>query len=243
MISVIRANEILDDYISGFSQRSKPLSIKETSLGVSGEVGDFDLAVPGIMIIGIIMLMFSATIAIVAEVESKTIIRLKLSRLSSFELLSGISLIQIMIGLISVLLTLVLAVWLGFNYKGSFLVMLFIAVLTSISIIAFSLIIAAVTKTVNEVMVVSNFPLFLFWFFSGAAFPIRGNVLFTVAGYPVTLQGLMSPAHSVDALKKVLIMEMGFLDILPEISALIILTAAYFILGVWAFNRRHMKIE
>ena len=67
--------------------------------------------------------------------------------------------------------------------------------------------------------------------------------MFSLAGYPVTVQGLMSPTHSIIALKKVLIMNMGIKDILPELSALILLTVIYFLVGVWAFSRRHMKVE
>jgi hypothetical protein len=77
--------------------------------------------------------------------------------------------------------------------------LLLIAVLASISIVAFSLILAAVTKTVNEVLIVGNFPLFLFMFFTGAAFPMKGNELFNVAGYAITIQGLMSPTHAINA--------------------------------------------
>jgi len=30
-------------------------------------------------------------------------------------------------------------------------------------------------------------------FFSGAAFPMKSEALFTVAGYPINIQGLMTP--------------------------------------------------
>ena len=74
-------------------------------------------------------------------------------------------------------------------------------------------------------------------------FPIEGQELFSIAGYPITLQGLMSPTHSISALKKVMIMNLGLKDVLPEISLLIVLTLVYFVIGVWAFQRRHMKVE
>lgn len=243
MVSAIWANEIVNDYVFNTTQKVRPLKIIETSLGISGKIDDFDLYVPGLLIISVIMLMFSATIAIVTEVENKTIIRLKLSKVSAFEFLSGVSFIQVLIGIISVLLTLVVAVSLGFDFAGSFWLLIFLVVLTSISIIAFSLILAAVTKSANEVLIVGNFPLLFFFFFSGAAFPMKAKALFTIFGYPVTIQGLMSPSHSIPALKKVMIMNMGLTDIIPEIIALIVITIIYFIIGVWAFQRRHMKVE
>jgi lipopolysaccharide export LptBFGC system permease protein LptF len=36
---------------------------------------------------------------------------------------------------------------------------------------------------------------------------------------------------------------MGLQDILPEIIALLTITLIYFLIGAWAFRRRHMTIE
>jgi len=243
MVSAIFTHEILNEYVFQVIQRINPVKISETGLGLSGKSDDFDLWVPGLLILSVIMLMFSATIAIVNEVENKTIIRLKLSKVSSFELLAGISFVQVVVGLITVCLTLMVAVSLGFDASGSFFMLTFIAILTSISIIAFSLIVAAITKSANEVLVVANFPLFLFMFFTGAAFPMQGKAIFSIAGYPITLQGLMSPTHAVSALKKVMILELGLKDIVPELMALIFLTLVYLIIGAMAFQRRHMRVN
>ncbi len=243
MVSAIWANEILNQYMQELTQENEPIKIKETSLGFSGSINDFDLVVPGILILSIIMLMFSATVAIVTEVEQKTIIRLKLSKITAFEFLSGVSIVQIVVGLVSVLLTGIIAHWLGFDFRGSFWSLLLIAVLTSVSIIAFSLILAAITKTVSEVLIVGNFPLFLFMFFTGAAFPFEAKELFTIAGYSVTLPGLMSPSHAIIALRKILILDMGLKDVVPEIIVVVLLTIIYFLIGIWAFKARHMKVE
>lgn len=185
MISAIWANEMVNDYLLEATETVKPIKIKETSLGISGKIDDFDLVVPGLLILSIIMLMFSATVAIITEVENKTIIRLKLSKLNTFEFLSGISIVQVLVGIIAIMLSLSVAVSLGIDPGGSFGILILLAVLTSISIIAFSLILAALTKTVNEILIVGNFPLFLFMFFTGAMFPMSGKELFSVAGYSI----------------------------------------------------------
>jgi len=149
--------------------------------------------------------------------------------------------VQMMVGIFSVVLTLFMAILLGFQYQGSLILMLIVAGLTSLSIISFSLIIAAVTKSANEVLVVGNFPMFLFMFFTGAAFPLKSDALFTVAGYPVTIQGLMTPTHAISALNKTLVMNMDLKSILPEITAIIVLTIIYFIVGAIIFKRRHLS--
>jgi ABC-2 type transport system permease protein len=242
LISAVWANEIVNEYALNATNSKKVIKVKETALGSSGSIDDFDMIVPGILILSLIMLMFTASIAFVSEVENKTIMRLTLSKISTLEYLSGISIVQLIVGVISLLLTLLTAVVLGFNYSGSLLIMVFIAALTSLSIISFSLIIAAATRSAAEVLVVGNFPMFLFMFFTGAAFPLKGNTLFTFAGYPISIMGLMTPTHAISALNKTLVMNMDFKSIVPEIISIVILTILYFIIGAIIFKRRHLKL-
>ncbi|OFY39315.1 MAG: hypothetical protein A2X18_07115 [Bacteroidetes bacterium GWF2_40_14] len=238
LISAVWANEILNEYVLQATHNKRVVQVKETALGSSATMSDFDLIVPGILIVSLIMLMFTASIAFVSEVENKTIMRLKLSKLTVFEFLSGISVVQLMVGVASVLLTLLTAILLGFNYAGSLAILIIIASLTSLSIIAFSLIIAGITKTAGEVLVVGNFPMFLFMFFTGAAFPLKSEALFTIAGYPIIIQGLMTPTHAISALNKTLIMNMDISSIIPEIISLIVLTVLYFLIGGIIFKVR-----
>lgn len=242
LISAVWANEMINEYTLQATHNKRIVEVKETALGTSATMTDFDFIVPGILIVSLIMLMFTASIAFVSEVENKTIMRLKLSKLSTFEFLGGISIVQLIVGIISVLLTLLTSLLLGFHYEGSLTIMIIIASLTSLSIIAFSLIIAAITKSANEVLVVGNFPMFLFMFFTGAAFPLKSATLFTIAGYPINIQGLMTPTHAISALNKTLIMNMDLSSILPEIISIIVLTILYFLIGGILFKHRHLKL-
>jgi ABC-2 type transport system permease protein len=242
LISAVWANEIINEYALQAAHRKRIIQVNETPLGTSAGISGFDMMVPGILIVSLIMLMFTASIAFVSEVENKTILRLKLSKLTAFEFLGGISIVQLFVGIVSVLLTLLTALLLGFHYTGSILLLIVIASLTSLSIIAFSLIIAAVTKSANEVLVVGNFPMFLFMFFTGAAFPLKSEALFTIAGYPINMQGLMTPTHAISALNKTLIMNMEVSSIIPEIISILTLTFFYFIIGGIIYKQRHLKL-
>ncbi len=242
LISAVWAGEMLNEYMYSATGTSRIVNITETPLGASGNIDDFNMVVPGILVLSLIMLMFTSSIAFVSEVENKTIMRLKLSRVNTIEFLGGIGVVQVMVGIAALLLTLVTAIFLGFSYEGSLLILILVTALTSVSIIAFSLIIAAITKSANEVLIVGNFPMFLFMFFTGAAFPLKSEVLFTIAGYPVNIQGLMTPVHAISALNKALVMNMSLLSILPEIIAILLLTLLYFIIGATIFKQRHLKL-
>ena len=242
LISSVWANEITTRYVSLATGKNRLIEVSEKALGASGNLNDFDMIVPGILILSLIMLMFTASIAFVEETEHKTILRLKLSGISTIEFLGGVTVVQLIIGIASIFLTLLTAIALGFDFSGSLLTMTLVACITSLSIIAFSLIIAAFTRSANEVLVAGNFPMFLFMFFTGAAFPLKSKALFTIAGYPVTIQGLMSPTHAISALNKTLVMDMNVKSIIPEITAILILTVLYFLIGAFAFQRRHLKL-
>ncbi len=241
IIAAIWTHSILSDYITSVTNIREPFNFIETFIGTSGDRSDFEIAVPGLLVLSIIMLMLSASSAIVVEAEKKTLTRLKISKVTALEFLGGVSIIQILLGVAGVVLTLAVALGFGFRFEGSLLLVLLIAVLTSISIIAFSVIIAAFSKSVTQVLIAGNFPLFLFMFFSGAMFPLYVNEWFSIGDYGISIISFLSPAHAVSALNKILIMQQGFTGIITEIIILILLSAIYFLIGVWFFRRRHMK--
>jgi ABC-type transport system involved in multi-copper enzyme maturation permease subunit len=118
-----------------------------------------------------------------------------------------------------------------------------ISFLTAVSIIAFSLLFAAFCRSVKDVAIIGTFPMLVFMFFTGAAMPMNGGTLFTIGNFQFTLNGILSPSHAITALNKVLLMGQAPRQTLPEICALLVMTLIYFILGIWAFNRRHMRAE
>jgi len=243
LISAVWLGELLNEFMAQQTGQERLFAVKETALGLSGQVDEFELWMPGMLILSIIMLMFSATIAIIVEVDQGTILRLKLSGMEGWQFLVGVGSSQVLVGLIAIFLTLGAATSLGFELRGSLLAFLLITVLTSISMVAFSLILAALTRSVTDVLVVGNFPLFLFMFFSGAAFPISPNAWFYLGDYGVSWQSLMSPAPAIYALQKISIMGMGLGDIQGELLALSLMTAIYFALGLWSFQRRHLRTK
>jgi ABC-type multidrug transport system permease subunit len=238
--AVVTYNEV-SAYVTTTTGIQPVFNFREVPLGKSGQITDFEAAVPGLVIFAIIMLMLTASVAMVAEVENRTMMRLTMSGVGTARLMGGITVVQVIVGFLSVLITLIAASLLGFRFHGAFLPVFLTVLLTTVSIIAFSLFIAAFSKSVTQVLIIGNFPLFLFMFFTGAMFPIHIAPWFTVAGYPVSVISLMSPTHAVSALQKLLIMQESWRAVVPELVSLVILSAFYFLAGIWIFRRRHMR--
>jgi ABC-2 type transport system permease protein len=240
MVSAILTYSFVSGFVTEITGIRPVFNFVETPLGISGQLSEFEMAVPGLVIFSIIMLMLTASVAMIAEVENKTMLRLKMSRVTTLELMGGITLVQVLVGFISVAITLCAAAALGFRFQGSMALAFMIILLTTVSIIAFSLFIAAFSKSVTQVLIIGNFPLFIFMFFTGAMFPMNVTPWFTVGGYPVSLISLMSPTHAVSALSKVLVMQQGFTDVLPELASIVFLCIVYFLLGIRLYQKRHM---
>jgi ABC-2 type transport system permease protein len=242
MIGAVWAEEMISAYVNELAGIALPVQWKETTLGYSGVRSGFELYVPGLLILSIIMIIFSASAAIVREPESRTIERLKVSRLTSLEFLAGTSLVQLIVATLSLSLALMTAVALGYTLiPGTLRFIMVISFLTALSMISFSLIVAAMCKSVKEVAIIGTFPLFLLMFFTGAAFPIVGGRLFKIGEYQIMLNDILSPKFAVEALHKVLISGRQVKETLPDMGALLLLTLLYFVIGVWLFRRRHMR--
>lgn len=242
IVGAVWTEELINRFVMEASGIGLPFTWKETTLGYSGRRSYFELYVPGLMIFSIIMMMFTASATIVREPEAGTLERLKISKLPALSYLAGISLVQVIVGIISLLLTIVVAVLLGYEiFPGTLGYIFLIGMLTSLSMISFSLIVSAICRSVKDVAVIGTFPLLIMMFFTGAAFPLGGGRLFTLGDHTFYMNDILSPTWAVEALNKVLIRGVPAMDTYPEVMALIILTVVYFFIGVWAFRRRHMR--
>jgi ABC-2 type transport system permease protein len=226
----------IESLVRKFSQTKPMYVFEENFLGNSQAKSEFDIYVPGIFIFSIIMLILSASLSIIRDVEDKTMIRLKISKMSVFDYLVGNTLVQWVIGILSFGVTLWLAILLGFNSQGSIGLILLVCSLTILSIIAICLILVAFCRNATMVMIVGNFPLFILMFFTGSMFPIPRSEFFAGFGW----NDILPPTHAVVALNKIFTYNAGFGDIGHELLMLLILTVFYYSIGVWLFKRRHL---
>ncbi len=230
----------LDRFARQETGRTALLDLTETPLGASGSRTEFELYVPGVLVFAIGLMMFAAATALAQETEAGTINRLVRAPVSAAALLGGITIVQVLVGLFAGVASLGTAVLLGFRSAGPLWMALPIWMLTSLSVIGLGLLVAAFTRSVAQAFLVANFPFGLFMFLSGTMFPVRGVPLFSVAGHEVNLLDLLPPRHAVNALTSVF--SFGSTSIGYELVMLTILSVAYFLLGAWAFHRRHLRV-
>ena len=242
-VGAVMASSVVDGFVQSQTGETRSISYNEIALGASAARSEFDLYIPGILIISVVMLVFIVSMTITQEVESGTIRRLQLTPMKAADLLIGLSLPTILFGVLSLFLTLLLAIGLGFHSQGSIALALLIAGVTSIAVVGVGLIVAALSKSVSQAFIIANFPLIFFMFFSGAVYPIPRILLGQVAGIKISIYDIFPPTHAVVALNKILTLGAGVPEIAYEIISLIILSLIYYSIGIWLFSRRHMRVS
>lgn len=239
-IAAILASSAMESYVYASIGAKRQVEYNEKFIGPEKARTEFEMYVPGLLIFSIIILIYTASVAVIKEVEEKTIRRIMVAPVSSFSFLAGISLSQTLLGAVSVSLTLLFSVALGFNSEGSILLTAVIAILSTFSIVAVSLIVAAFAKNVSSIMAIGTFPMFLLMWFSGSVYPMPKTALFSAFGHQFSWTDFLPPTHAVNAVNKITGFGAGFSDVLFEVIALLLLIFLYFVVGVYLFKRKHL---
>ena len=220
-----------------------PLKFEAESLSAMKSLTDFDLYVPGLLGLALMMLVFTAAATLIKEKDKGTIVRLRISNMTTTEWLIAMSLSQVIIGLLAMGLTYLTALALGYQKTGSLIAVTVVGVLSCLAIIAISVLVAAWLRTIFDLMTIGCFPFFVLMFFSGGMFPIPTISLFTLGGLSFNVNDILPTTHSITAFGKILNQGAGLVDVVFEMGAIAVLTVLYFAFGIWLFTRRHMKAK
>jgi ABC-2 type transport system permease protein len=242
-VAAVMVNSVFEAYVKTALGQPMPIHVAEEPLGASGARSEFENYVPGLLIFAVILLVFSAPMAVAREVEAGTLRRLQITRMRSFDFLGGVTLTQMIVGLAAVLLALLVALLLGFRSQGPLWAAIVIGAIASLSVIGVGLIVACFSRTVTQAFLLANFPLAFFMFFSGAMFPVPRLTLFYLGGQSVALFDILPTSHAVIALQKVFVLGAGLSDVLYELIALTVLSVLYFAVGVWLFKRTQLRSQ
>lgn len=241
MVAASLADFITYTFVAAAKKVDLPAAVEFETLGTGRSPSDFDLYIPALLVLAIIMVLFTASASLIKEVDKGTITRLLLSRLKSGEYLGAIALAQVLIGTAALALTYLSALSVGYRSSGSIWLFLFIGALSALSVVALSLIVAGWMKTIYELLTVGVFPFFVLMFFSESMFPLPKIALLSFGAHTFYANDVLPTALTVKAFNKILNFQAGFADIWFETAAMVVLTVLYFLLGLWFFRRRHLR--
>ncbi|MCX6560697.1 MAG: ABC transporter permease [Candidatus Aminicenantes bacterium] len=233
----------LDAAVRAAGGAEPPFPWREEFVSGAAPRTEFEAYVPGLLILSILLLLFTTALPLIREREERTLRRLRVSRLTVFDLLGGVSLAQIVIGAASIALTFAVAALLGFRSGGSFLAAGLVALMCVGSVVAVGLLTACFCKNATAVLTIGTLPFFLLMWFSGAAMPLNRLTLFVVGARPIALNDFLPPTHAVIALNKILSFGASLGDVAYELAMLAGLTVVYFAAAVWIYRRTQWRKE
>jgi ABC-2 type transport system permease protein len=240
MVGANMALMTVDAYVQKATGQAPLIRYIEEPMGASATRTEFETYVPGTLIFSVILLIFLAAMMVAREIETGALRRLQLTPMTSFDLLAGMCAALLLVGTLASGLSFATALALGFHSQGPVWVAFVVSAIASLSVIGLGLIVASLTRSVSQAFVVANFPLGLMMFFSGVIFPMPAVTLFTIGGHAIGPYDILPPTHAVVALNKILTLGAGLKDVTYELTALVILSVIYFIVGMWIFRRMHL---
>jgi ABC-2 type transport system permease protein len=243
MLAASWTDYIISLYVGTAAGLKSPIIHQAENISQGESKSEFDLYVPALLALALIMLMFTAAASLIKEKDKFTIVRLRLSRMTRWDWFSAVSVVQVLIGMLALGFAYLSAVSVGYKTTGSLLAFGAVGVLSCISIMAISLIVAAFLRTIFDLMTIGCFPFFILMFFSGGMLPLPPLRLFTIGGHAVNLNAILPTTHSTSAFGKILNSGSGLKDVAFELCAIGLLSIVYFAVGVWMFTRRHLQAK
>jgi ABC-2 type transport system permease protein len=240
-VAAVMAMTAVDGYAMTATEDYRPIGLVETPLGDSAARTEFEMYIPGLFVLAVIMMLFQAAMSVAREIEGGKLKRLRLTPMRAFDLLGGLTAWLLIVAVIEVLVTFAVATALGFRSQGDLWIAVLVGIITSFSVIGVGLIVASFSKTVSQAFVIANFPFGILMFLSGAALPVPIGTLFTLGSRDFNFADLLPPTHAVAALNKIFTLGAGIREVWFELTALILLSLLYFGLGIWLFRKMHLK--
>jgi ABC-2 type transport system permease protein len=216
-----------------------PMKMNYEYAGRGKITSEFDLYIPALLVLSIIMILFTAGASIVREIEKDTITRLALSEVTSTEFMAALSINQIIIGLICLLLTLLAAFSVGYKTSGSIPLLLLTGIVSCFSVISISIITACFIRTMFGLLTLGCFPFFILAFFSDSFMPLPKINLLSLAGNQVYLNDVLPTATAARAFNKILNYDAGLSEVLFELIWITGVAVLYFFIGTLLFKRKY----
>lgn len=239
------AAQIVDAYTQAFAEKAAgqaPLVQTQRDLITSDALREFDFIAPGLMVFAMLNMAPQAAALLAAESETRTLERLKLSRLRTWELLLGVSLAQLILAALSIALVFATAALFKFQPQGSVPLAFAILLVTAMATIGAGMIIAAFAKRRDDAANIGILFSVPASFLSGAFFSIPALNLFTWGERTIQLYDILPSTHSVRAIRSVLTLGNDAASVAYSLQALALLGVLFFVVGAALFTRRRMRL-
>ena len=234
---------VLAPYLDAVRGVPQVIRFDEHPLYAVGPKTQFDPFAPGIIVFAIMLLGPQAAIFLAREARWGTLRRLRLTPLRAWELLTGVTLAQMVVAVAIIIVLLAAMRVLSIHNQGSWQLSIGIGVLLSFSSIGFGLITACFAHNDFDAYNIAAVLVMPQVFMSGAFFPLPPMTVFSLAGHQIGAFDFLPATHGMLALRQVFTGGAGLNEIAFRLGMTAVLSVLYFALGVFVFERMQMRHE
>lgn len=206
----------------------------------------FDFIAPGMMVFAILLLATSVAAMLTKEVETGTLRRLKLSKMTSFDFLFGGVLPWSLVAAAQVIILFVVAIAMGFHWQGgatSLILAVIVGVIGGLSSISLGMIIAAFARDAKQASSLGTLIVVPMSFAVGAFFQLPEAVLGNFMGQTIQIYDFLPWTDTLNALRATLTYGGGWNAISFDVTMSLILAVVLFVVGVFLFSRTRLQAE
>ena len=227
------------------AQPTQYINTTVQSVAGTSSFTQFDFLAPGMMVFAILLLATTVAAILTREVESGTLLRLKISKMRSFDLLFGGLIPWSLVAGAQVVILLVVAIILGLHWQGSYysiLLAILIGIIAGIASISLAMIIAAFAKNDRQAANLGTLIVVPTSFLTGAFFPLPAEYI-NVLGHSFQIYDILPWTHTLTALRSVLVYGFGWNTVSNDVIISAILTLILFVIGVFLFSKTRLGAE
>jgi len=206
---------------------------------------EFDFLAPGMMVFAILLLATTVAAILTREVESGTLLRLKISKMRSFDLLFGGLIPWSLVAGAQVVILLVVAIILGLKWQGSvssIFLAIVIGIIAGIASISLAMIIASFAKNDRQAANLGTLIVVPTAFITGSFFPLPAEYV-TFFGHTFQIYDILPWTHTLTALRSVLVYGSGWNVVSSDVIISAILALILFVIGVFLFSKTRLGAE
>jgi len=236
-------NEVSRTFIDAKINWQQPLPVSLEFLPNTGKLTDFQFGVPGMMVFGLTFGLIVTALVLVREETSGTLQRIRLSKASGAQMMGGVAIANLALGVVQAPLAFVTALACGFRSPGSLPLALGITLIFNLGMAGVGFLVACFSRSEGAANGIGTVVMVVYVFLSGAVFPMPTTPLFYLGGHMVQLYDILPSMHAGEALRRVLIYGDGIPSIAYELTLLVIQSLLLLALGAWLYQRKMLKSQ
>ncbi|MCP5096889.1 MAG: ABC transporter permease, partial [Chloroflexi bacterium] len=204
---------------------------------------EFDLYAPGMMIFAWLMLTPQTAMLVAREIRRGTLQRLHLTPMRAWDYLGGVTLAQLIVAIVQVIIVLFAARWMGFQGSGSLWQSGVVGIGVSMGAIGMGLVVANFVQNDSQAANLGSAISMIQVFLSGAFYALPPITIGTIAGHQMDLFDIFPATSGLLALQQLLTFGASLSDVVFRLGWVGVVTAVYFIVGVWLFQNNQTKVN